>query len=81
MRKGESWDSGSEAYAIGMLAHEWLIGRYGIADFLEIYRLAGQRIPYSDALMQLYGFDAETFYGLVSDYIAIEFNRAIDIWG
>lgn len=76
--KGESWDACNEAYAIGMLAHEWLIGNYGFENFLEIYRLAGERVPYAEAIQSLYGFSLEQFYSKVSDYIAEQYNRAME---
>lgn len=77
LQKGESWESCNEAYAIGMLAHEWLIGKFGVERFLEIYRLAGQRAPYSESIQALYGMSLEEFYVEVSEYISQEFNRAL----
>ena len=74
--KGESWSSCSEAYAIGMLAYEWLIGEHGVEKFLEIYRNAGDRVPFSQNLQGLYGFNKDEFYRMVAPYVAEEFNRA-----
>jgi hypothetical protein len=76
MEKGESWSDCNEAYAIGMLAYEWLIGEHGIDKFLELYVNAGKSIPFSQNLQGLYGFDKDEFYRLAAPYITQEFNRA-----
>lgn len=77
MKKSESWATCDEGYAIGMVAYEWLVAKYGAEKFYEIYRLIGEGKTFAQIMPELYGITVEEFYAQAAPHITATFNNAL----
>lgn len=77
MKKTESWATCDEGYAIGMLAYEWLVSKYGAEKFYEIYRLIGEGKTFAQIMPELYGITVDEFYAQAAPHITATFNNAL----
>jgi hypothetical protein len=77
LKKSESWATCDEGYAIGMLAYEWLVSKYGTAKFYDIYREIGKGKTFATIMPELFGITVDEFYAQAAPHITATFNNAL----
>lgn len=76
LKTSESWSSCESGYMVGMLAYEWLIGKFGFEKFVELHFEVRESRTLNAAMLMLYGFDLESFYKQSTPYIASSIKSA-----
>jgi len=69
MIESENWSSCQAGYGIGALAHEWLIGSFGVEKFFRLYPETIKAGSFDSALKSVYGMDRTEFYERASAYV------------
>lgn len=73
--KRTPYESFEMSYAVGALANEFLIAKYGLSKFVELLQATQSKTTYDEALRQSIGKGKEEFYRETAPYILETVNR------
>lgn len=77
LEESENWQKCQAGYAVGMIASEWFVAKYGAEAFLSIYQEIGRQKSYGEVVQALTGKTKDELYKLVAPYITSAFNNAL----